>query len=476
MPKIRQNDLQPFRKLETYFLLLVLLSISYKFGLATRLATRLATKLATFIPNSPYDVGEIMANTRFFLDTRKKAKNGQSVLKIALAHQKKTAYISLDVKLTPDQWDPQKSQIINHPDNDRLNLLINEKMQIIERSISIIKDVGKMASMDAVALKSEIEKNLYPERFEMREKKEKKKVDNTLFANRYLSFADCKKDSTKEIYMHTYKRMVAYMGSAEKLHKLKFEDLTKEWLTKFEIFLSKTSPSKNARNIHLRNIRAVFNEAIDEDITSFYPFRRFKIRPVATRKRNLKVDDLRTLFNYPCEKHAANYLDIFKLMFMLIGINCVDLTHLKEIRDGRIEFYRAKTNRLYSIKVEPEALEIIERHKGKNYLIDILDRWKNHKDFNLKMNRTLKNIGPVERVGLGGKKIYHPLFPEITTYWARHSWATIAASLDIPRDTIAHALGHGNNTVTDIYIDFDQEKVDKANRRVLDWVLYGKKE
>ena len=226
----------------------------------------------------------------------------------------------------------------------------------------------------------------------------------------------------------------------------------------------------------MRNIRAVFNEAIDEEITSFYPFRRFKIRPVATRKRNLKVDDLRTLFNYPCEKHAANYLDIFKLMFMLIGINCVDLTHLKEIRDGRIEFYRAKTNRLYSIKVEPEALEIIERHKGKNYLIDILDRWKNHKDFNLKMNRTLKNIGPVERVGLGGKKIYHPLFPEITTYWARHSWATIAASLDIPRDTIAHALGHGNNTVTDIYIDFDQEKVDKANRRVLDWVLYCKKE
>ena len=73
-----------------------------------------------------------MANTRFFLDTRKKAKNGQSVLKIALAHQKKTAYISLDVKLTPDQWDPQKSQIINHPDNDRLNLLINEKMQIID--------------------------------------------------------------------------------------------------------------------------------------------------------------------------------------------------------------------------------------------------------------------------------------------------------------------------------------------------------
>lgn len=53
--------------------------------------------------------------------------------------------------------------------------------------------------------------------------------------------------------------------------------------------------------------------------------------------------------------------------------------------------------------------------------------------------------------------------------------STVAASLDIPRDTIAAALGHGGNTVTDIYIDFDQRKVDEANRQVLDWVLYGKR-
>ena len=94
---------------------------------------------------------------------------------------------------------------------------------------------------------------------------------------------------------------------------------------------------------------------------------------------------------------------------------------------------------------------------------------------NIHFGITLKNIGPVKRVGRGGKKVYDAIFPQISTYWARHSWATIAASLDIPRDTIAHALGHGGNTVTDIYIDFDQSKVDKANRKILDWVLYGKK-
>ena len=163
-------------------------------------------------------------------------------------------------------------------------------------------------------------------------------------------------------------------------------------------------------------------------------------------------------------------------MFMLIGINTVDLCHLKEIdSEGRINYHRAKTNRLYSIKVEPEALEIINKYRGEKWLLNILDRYQDYKDYTKRMNRALKKIGPVKRVGLGGKKIYEPLFPDISTYWARHTWATIAASLDIPRDTIAHALGHGNNTVTDIYIDFDERKIDEANRKVLDWVLHGKR-
>lgn len=76
-------------------------------------------------------------------------------------------------------------------------------------------------------------------------------------------------------------------------------------------------------------------------------------------------------------------------------------------------------------------------------------------------------------MGKYGKKTVYPYFPKISTYWARHTWATIAASLDIPKETIAAALGHGGNTVTDIYIDFDRRKIEAANRRVIDWVLYS---
>ncbi len=373
------------------------------------------------------------------------------------------------MKLLPNQWDAERMRVINHPNAKVLSLHVLNVWQIVERTIVILTDEGRILGMSAAEIKKEIELRLYPDRVKA---KEKAKQSKSSFARRFLAFAQSKKPSTCGVYMQTYRRMVAFMDT--KLDTMKFEDVTKEWLTKFEQFLAKTAPSKNARNIHLRNIRAVFNEALDDEITTFYPFRRFKIRPVATRKRNLKVEDLRKLFTYPCEEYAVQYVDMFKLMFMLLGINAVDLFHLKKIVDGRVEFYRAKTNRLYSIKVEPEAMEIINKYRGKKCLLNVLDRYDNYKNYLKKMNNALKAIGPVKRVGRGGKKVREPLFPEISTYWARHSWATIAASLDIPKDTIAHALGHGGDTVTDIYIDYDQSKVDEANRRVLNWVLYGK--
>lgn len=407
-----------------------------------------------------------MASTRFFLDMRGVKSGATAPLKVAIAHQHQTSYITTNARLFPDQWDEKTRQVINHPDQKMLNVYITGIMQTVDRAIIRLADSGELATMKSKDVKDYIMAILHPE-------KAKQQQDKGLFAYRFRQFAESKSPSTREIYMHTYSRMKAFVG--ELLEELRFEDITKEWLARFDVFLSATSPSKNSRNIHMRNIRAVFNEALDDEITSFYPFRRFPIRPVATAKRNLKVQELRKLFDYPCEPHAVKYLDMFKLMFMLIGINSIDLAHLKEIHDGRIEYNRAKTHRFYSIKVEPEALKIIERYRGENWLLNILDHWRNHKDFTLKMNRTLKKIGEVKRVGRGGKKVYKPLFPKISTYWARHTWATIANSLDIPRDTIAHALGHGNNTVTDIYIDFDQKKVDEANRKVLDWVLYGKK-
>jgi len=414
----------------------------------------------------------VMANTRLFFDERKASSGKPGVLKVAIAHMRRTALISLDVKIFPNQWDKKKLRVVNHPDRLQMNVYITTIKQQIDSSLLTLANEGRLMSMSVSEIKTFIDDRLHPERLEAKQAA-KRKANS--FVSRFLRFADSKKPSTRGVYMQTYRRLVAF--ESDHLEELRFEDLTGEWLMRFDSFMAQTAPSKNARNIHLRNIRTVFNEAIDDEVTTFYPFRRFKIRAVPTKKRSLKLKELRTLFNFPAEKFMQYYIDLFKLDFMLIGINMVDLCRLKKIEsDGRIYFNRAKTSRAYSIKVEPEALEIIERYHGQDWLINILDHYKNHNDFTRKINKNLQKVGPLKRVGRGGKKIYTPLFPQLTTYWARHTWATIAANeLDIPKDVISHALGHGNNTVTDIYIDFDERKVDEANRRVLDYVLYGKK-
>lgn len=134
----------------------------------------------------------------------------------------------------------------------------------------------------------------------------------------------------------------------------------------------------NAYAIHLRNIRAVFNWAIDEEYTSNYPFRKFKIQSEVTRKRSLTVEQLRTLRDYPCEDYQVRYRDMFMLMFYLIGINAADLFLAKpdQVVNGRLEYKRAKTGRLYSVLIQPEAQEIINKYRGKKYLINIMDEYR----------------------------------------------------------------------------------------------------
>ncbi len=304
----------------------------------------------------------------------------------------------------------------------------------------------------------------------------KQDEDVVTFIGHFQRFVNGKTNpGTIGVYKHTLDRIRLFDPDIDNKN---FEDIDLKWLTDFEAFCARTA-TKNARNIHLRNIRAVFNNAIDYEITSAYPFRRFKIRPEATRKRSLTVEELRTLFDYPVEPYAEIYRDMFKLIFMLIGINTVDLHGLTRITDGRIEYKRAKTSRLYSIRVEPEAMEIIEKYQGEKGLLCIADRWSDHRNFRHQLNMALQKIGEVERKGRGGKKIITSAFPGLSSYWARHSWATIARKIGVSLDDIALALGHsdGKHETTLIYIDETEirEAIDKANRRVLDWVLYGKK-
>lgn len=399
-----------------------------------------------------------MFTYKFFI-----AKNGKLALR--LRNNNKKTEINLHHVMTPDELVITLAQVGGKRGTSRLKSQLAYYIAVMNRIADQLIAECRMDE-DIMVIRHMIEVGFGIAKLE------DIKPEGT-FVKHFKKFISGKTNTgTKGVYKHTLDKIRAFDSDID---KKSFEDITLQWLTDFENFCARTA-SKNARNIHLRNIRAVFNNAIDYEITTAYPFRRLKIRPEATRKRSLSVEELRRLFDYTVEPYAEIYRDCFKLFFMLCGINTVDLHGLKAItKEGRIEYKRAKTHRLYSIKVEPEAMEIINKYRGVKGLLCIADRWSDSRNFRHQCNKALQRIGHVERKGLGGKKIITAEWPELTTYFARHSWATIAYSIGISKDVIAQALGHSGNTVTDIYIDKDPKLVDEANRRVLDWVLYGKR-
>lgn len=400
-------------------------------------------------------------------------RRDNTALRLRFINNRKKAELKLGVTTT--EKDLQNALSINpSPSNVSLSRLLKRYAeQLRELQIALLNE-GK-TDMDVSLIRDRASGVLLKTFYDiLAENKEEDDAQN--WEKYYEKFVMTKKNAGyKQSCQCTLNKM---RELCDDFSKLKFSDITIRWLNDLDLKMMESGISLNTRCTQFKNIRTCLNRAIDEELTTNYPFRRFKIRPESTRKRNLPVEELRRLFNYDVREYQKYYLDYFKLIFMLIGINTIDLYNLTSIENGRIEYRRAKTHKLYSIKVEPEAMEIINRHRAKNGrgLLDITDRWNCSFNFMRTCNNALQKIGKSTRSGKGRKKIITPEWAGLTTYWARHSWGTIAYSIDIPKDIISQALGHSSgNPITEIYIERDQKKVDEANRKVLDWVLYGKK-
>lgn len=399
---------------------------------------------------------EGMITTRFYLDCRAVGSGQAAPLRLVVTNKSVRAYIPLSVSLLPEQWDAYRQMVVTHPRKVELNNLIQSQKVAVDAIIFRLSQAGELSGLSASKIKERIVGELYPSEC----------VNKATPYSCFVAFMETKSGRTRQLYQVTLGRLLAFCPG---FAKLSFEDITVRWLEKFDKFMSETAPSRNARNIHHRNLRTVFNRAIDDEVTHCYPFRKFKIKPQATQKRAMSIEELRKIATAPLPGWQEPYRDMWVLSFCLIGINVADLCMLREIDGaGRIQYIRAKTHKAYSVKVEPEALAIIEKYRGEHWLLYMLDSHKHYRGWYKQLCHGLAAVRDSLNKIDDGIQIH-----ALTSYWARHTWATTAAFLDVPKETIAAALGHGGNTVTDIYIDFDRSKVDNANRRVLDWVFRG---
>lgn len=403
-----------------------------------------------------------MAKISYYLDTRPKRPEAGAKYPIKIrVHAKNQAnFIDTGIRVSPDRWNADAS-VVTGSLAAKLNTRLSQISARIDDTLFAARMAGKLGKMTSLEIASMIRVALGEEPREVRKA-------GISVLEKIEEYRDKQsKPGTWEVYNRTAKALLAFDPDARKIG---FAEMDRNYLERFEAHCLR-SMKRNSVAILLRNIRTVFNRAIDDEITEAYPFRKFRIRTEETRKRSLTVEQLRELFASEVT-WEREYLDMFRLMFYLIGINAVDLFSARpsDLEGGRLHYRRAKTGRRYSVKVEPEAMEIIDRYRGKDYLLSPLDRYASPADYLAHLNRGIKAIGRVE--GKRGKVLEPGKWKAVTTYWARHSWASIAYGIGIPVDVIGQALGHSDrgHSVTMIYIRQDAGLVDEANRRVMDFV------
>ena len=402
-----------------------------------------------------------MASILIKLDKRRANTEGLYPAKIKIFCNQTDVSISLGVSLPEKAWikdGVERPIVATHPGARIINDDIQALYIRIRKIISDLEISGQTKTMKAAEIKKHILST-------MADAPRKAEVFFSSFAQGYAD--GCKSAGTKRNYLHTIGKLKEFA----KKEIIPFEEITHIFLREFDDYLSGSGSGINTRSIHFRNIRAVFNRAIDDDIIpqDLYPFRKFKVKSEEKEKVSLSAEQVKTLYNYKFEKKSLNMArDYWMLSFFLCGINPVDLYHLKKPnKDNIVSFTRQKEASAshYTIRllIQPEAQEIINRHKtadDSEYLLLFESKYMSYDIFRSFLSKKIREIA--EMTGFTG----------LTMYWARYSWATIADSLDVPEKTISKGLGHVDKSMAGRkYIAFDWSKVDRANRQVIDKVF-----
>lgn len=400
-----------------------------------------------------------MAKTSFFLDRRNAHSDSSlSTLHIAIRHAGTTAYISTGIRLRKDQWDG--SHVVRHPYADDLNAKLLIDKNKIDYSLILVMERTGTPPANASELKKAILGIVHPERV---------KPKPELFYSRYVRFMEARNaQGTRDLYERALKKIVLY---DPEISKKEMRTLDRKWVMGLGQSMEETC-NKTTRSIMLRCVHAVFSEAIADAIIRTDPFKDVDLRSGLSPHRALSVEDLRRIRDTEVAPWQKPYRDVFMLLVYLQGINITDLITAKpgQLRDGRLDYIRKKTGKVYSVKIEPEAQTILDRYRGVDWLISPMDGCSNPKTYLQHMNRALKTLGTVYCTS----DVPHGevICPHLSTYWARHTWATLARELDISTDTIGEALGHNDtrHRITHLYIRPESKKVDEANRMVIDYI------
>jgi len=373
-------------------------------------------------------------------------------------HNRVTKQINAGQKLYPEEWDTYRSEVRMRQDADpkRQDYLQAVRNQL-ERNRKQLENIIDRLRRSNNEYTAEQVVNIYLKR--------KSGSLISFMENLIGRLKQIGKERTAETYMTVHNSFVRFCATREIL----LDDIDSALMIEYETYLKKTGLCPNTSSFYMRNLRAIYNRAVEEELTQQRnPFKHVYTGIDKTRKRAVplniirKIKDL-NLTQYPDLNLAR---DIFMFSFYTRGMSFIDMTFLRknDLQNGILSYRRKKTNQQLFIKWEQPMQEIVNKYNTDNtpYLLPIIRniQTKERRQYLSAahfINNKLKKIGMLLNLNI-----------PLTTYVARHAWASIARSKNVSLSTISEAMGHDSEKTTRIYLaSLDTSTVDKANRVIL---------
>ena len=274
------------------------------------------------------------------------------------------------------------------------------------------------------------------------------------------------KERTAETYHSTLKSFMKYRQEQDIL----LEDIDSDLMQMYEAHLQSRSISKNSISFYMRILRAVYNRAVEKELTeNRHPFKHVYTGTEKTVKRAIPLKSIKQIKNLelPIKSSLDFARDIFLFSFYTRGMSFIDIAFLKkkDLANGILSYRRRKTGQQLFIRWEKCMQEILDKYKENEespYMLPIINPQEKHerqqyKNILYRINKSLKDIGQLIKLPI-----------PLTMYVARHSWASAARSKNIPISVISEGMGHDSEKTTQIYLaSLDTAVVDRANRIIL---------
>jgi len=397
------------------------------------------------------------ATVNVVLFKSKTLSNGEHPLMIRICKNNKKSYKSLGVSLNATFWDFDKNKPKrNCPNKDEIQTLINNKIRDYSDKIIEYKSIEK--EFTTTSLINTVDASVKP------------KTVKALFEAHIERLMKAKRRGYALSNQQVYNSLIEFNGHLD----IYFSDIDVSWLKRYEDYLRGKNLSDNTIGIRFRTLRALYNIAIEENIVKaeYYPFKKYKVSKLSqeTVKRSILKSDIEAIVNYNTEHEYTRFsIDIFLFSYLCGGINFTDIAYLTKdnLIDNRLIYTRKKTKKLIKIPLQSKAIELIEKYRNENnlYLFPIFSKF--HSTDIRKANRIHKVISKVNRyLKAVGTELGLPI--DITTYVARHTYATVLKRSGVNTSIISESLGHSSEKVTQIYLDsFENSQIDEAMKNLL---------